>query len=191
MNGPSPAGRAPLSAPTARAALVGATLLAALTGLGCEADRQPSRVAITSSRSATRATPSATSAPARPDDTSKAVVVVDPRIQEACNMPTPHFAFDSASVEGDPALDVLASCFLRGPMTGKELRLVGHADPRGDFEYNVLLGHERAGNVANYLESKGLTDDRIATSSRGEMDATGQDESGWAEDRRVDILLAD
>lgn len=186
MNCPPLAGRAPRSAPTARAALV----VAALTDLGWEADRQTSRVAITSSRSATRATPSATSAP-RPDDTSKAVVVVDPRIQEACNMPTPHFAFDSASVEGDPALDVLASCFLRGPMTGKELRLVGHADPRGDFEYNVLLGHKRAGNVANYLESKGLTDDRIATSSRGEMDATGQDESGWAEDRRVDILLAD
>jgi hypothetical protein len=30
----------------------------------------------------------------------------------------------------------------------------------------------------------------METSSRGELDASGSDESGWAADRRVDILLA-
>jgi hypothetical protein len=28
------------------------------------------------------------------------------------------------------------------------------------------------------------------TTSRGEMDATGTDESSWAKDRRVDVVLA-
>jgi hypothetical protein len=31
---------------------------------------------------------------------------------------------------------------------------------------------------------------QATTSSRGEMDAKGSDERSWAEDRRVDILLA-
>jgi hypothetical protein len=30
---------------------------------------------------------------------------------------------------------------------------------------------------------------KIATTSRGELDAQGQDEPGWARDRRVDLLL--
>ena len=31
---------------------------------------------------------------------------------------------------------------------------------------------------------------RMEISSRDEMDATGHDESGWAMDRRVDLMLA-
>lgn len=164
--------------------------IAAIGAAGCTDERQPAKVAITSSRGST-ATVVSTPQPTKPEDTSKAHVVVDPRIQEACNMPTPRFDFDSASVRQDPALDILATCFTKGPMAGKDLRLVGHADPRGDFEYNLNLGHRRAGNVATYLGAQGLEKSRVATTSRGEMDATGQDESGWAQDRRVDVLLAD
>jgi hypothetical protein len=36
----------------------------------------------------------------------------------------------------------------------------------------------------------GLPDGQATTTSRGEMDATGADESSWAKDRRVDIVLA-
>jgi hypothetical protein len=31
---------------------------------------------------------------------------------------------------------------------------------------------------------------KVATSSRGAMDATGTDEGGWTRDRRVDLMLA-
>jgi peptidoglycan-associated lipoprotein len=31
---------------------------------------------------------------------------------------------------------------------------------------------------------------KIAATSRGELDASGTDEDGWARDRRVDLLLA-
>lgn len=165
--------------------------IACLASTGCADERLPPKDAITSSRGSASTIVSTPTQPTKPEDTSKAHVVVDPRIQEACNMPTPHFDFDSSSVRQDPALDVLATCFTKGPMAGKDLRLVGHADPRGDFEYNLNLGHRRAGNVATYLSTQGLASGRVATTSRGEMDATGQDESGWAQDRRVDILLAD
>ncbi len=55
--------------------------------------------------------------------------------------------------------------------------------------YNLALGQRRAAVVAQFLKGKGLPDRQILTSSRGEFDAVGLDESGWAQDRRVDLLL--
>jgi peptidoglycan-associated lipoprotein len=70
------------------------------------------------------------------------------------------------------------------------MNLVGHADPRGEEEYNMVLGGRRADNVQHFLVSVGLPTGQAMTTSRGEMDATGTDEAGWAKDRRVDVVLA-
>jgi peptidoglycan-associated lipoprotein len=70
------------------------------------------------------------------------------------------------------------------------MRLVGHADPRGGEEYNLVLGGSRADGVRTFLIDRGLAAGQVASTSRGEMDAKGRDESSWAEDRRVDIRLA-
>jgi peptidoglycan-associated lipoprotein len=67
---------------------------------------------------------------------------------------------------------------------------VGHADPRGDEEYNVALGGRRSDAVANELIARNLRRNQVSTTSRGEMDATGTNEAGWAQDRRVDVQLA-
>jgi peptidoglycan-associated lipoprotein len=128
----------------------------------------------------------------QPATTTKGSVSVDDAIAKACNLPTPEFPFDSARIEGDAArsLDAITRCFVNGPLAGKSLRLIGHADPRGQEEYNFGLGQRRAGSVASFVESHGLSSSRIATSSRGAQDATGTDEAGWARDRRVDVVLA-
>jgi peptidoglycan-associated lipoprotein len=127
------------------------------------------------------------------DDGSKGTVSLDPRIVELCKLEEPKFEFDSAALSPQAAkvLDAMASCFVDGPAKGKNLNLVGHADPRGRPIYNFGLGQRRAGAVAQYLGKKGLPASRIASSSRGALDATGTDEAGWAKDRRVDILLAE
>ena len=140
---------------------------------------------------AARATLTAPSLPAASKPPTTSAIHVDPRIVEACKMPTPHFDFDSAALEPDPSLDILAQCFIAGPMRGRLLRLVGHADPRGEEEYNFLLGQRRAGSVQTYLSQRGVANGSITTTSRGNLDATGTDEAGWAEDRRVEILLGD
>ena len=75
-------------------------------------------------------------------------------------------------------------------MSGRKLHLVGHADPRGSADYNVTLGQSRADAVASYLDTHGMSSDKTKATSRGAMDATGQNETGWAHDRRVDVLLA-
>ena len=127
------------------------------------------------------------------DDGSKGTVSLDPRIVELCKLEEPKFDFDSASLspQATKVLDAMAACFVDGPAKGKSLKLVGHADPRGETVYNFGLGQRRAGSVAQYLGKKGVPSGRVASSSRGALDATGTDEEGWAKDRRVDIMLAE
>jgi peptidoglycan-associated lipoprotein len=69
------------------------------------------------------------------------------------------------------------------------MRLVGHADNRGEEDYNMLLGQKRADNVKGAIISLGMSAAKTLTTSRGELDASGSDESTWAKDRRVDIVL--
>jgi peptidoglycan-associated lipoprotein len=121
-------------------------------------------------------------------------VHIDERIMKACgDLPSAHFAFDSAAIraEADTALDALARCFVSGPLKGHGMKLIGHADPRGEHEYNFALGQRRAGSVATYLSGKGLDAAHVQSSSKGDTEATGTDEAGWARDRVVDIFLAD
>jgi peptidoglycan-associated lipoprotein len=121
------------------------------------------------------------------------VVHIASDIRKACgiNDADSHFAFDSASLgqAERPVLTQLASCFVSGPLAGREMRLVGHADPRGEDEYNMVLGGSRADTVKAFLMMRGVPDGRIATTSRGELEARGTEEASWAEDRRVDVLL--
>jgi peptidoglycan-associated lipoprotein len=104
----------------------------------------------------------------------------------------PKFDFDSydLTVEEKQVLDQIADCLVRGPLKGKRVTLVGRADPRGEGEYNMSLGAYRASAVKSYLGERGVEQQRMRETSRGALDATGQDEEGWREDRRVDITLA-
>jgi peptidoglycan-associated lipoprotein len=135
-------------------------------------------------------------APARKDTATptSGSIHIDDKIMKLCgDIPNANFAFDSNALTPDvqSALDAVAKCFVSGPGKGKGLRLIGHADPRGDAEYNLGLGQKRAASVADYMVKKGLEQARINSSSKGELEATGTDESGWARDRKVEIFLAE
>lgn len=103
----------------------------------------------------------------------------------------PRFATDSARVkiEFQDTLVALAECMNTGNLKGKTLLLVGHADPRGEDDYNLALGGRRAESVRSALGSLGVEQARLDVSSRGEVDATGTSEEGWSKDRRVDITI--
>lgn len=141
--------------------------------------------------------PAPAPAPARdvsPDDGSKSAVNLSEDIRKACGITEAEakFDFDSTKIrQGDaPVLDKLVACFTTGPLAGRSMRLVGHADPRGDEEYNLVLGGRRSDAVKGYMTRAGLKDAQAQTTSRGEMDAEGTDESSWINDRRVDVVLA-
>ncbi len=144
-------------------------------------------------------TPVATPAPApeeKPgDNPQQSNIAISDEIRKACGITEAeaHFGFNSAAVRDSDksVLKKLADCFATGPLKGRLMRLVGHADPRGEPEYNMVLGGRRADNVKNAIVNVGLATKQVETTSRGELDATGTDEKSWAEDRRVDIVLGD
>jgi peptidoglycan-associated lipoprotein len=171
-------------------------IAAAALVAGCGSDTKAhARVAssqqVGSDGTARRAPP-----PARQDTASptSGSVHIDDRIIAACgDIPLAHFAFDSARIQPAAAssLDALSRCFARGKLAGRSMRLIGHADARGEVEYNFGLGQRRAGSVSAYVSTHGVSPGHVTTSSRGELDAVGTDEEGWARDRKVDVLLAD
>jgi peptidoglycan-associated lipoprotein len=130
-----------------------------------------------------------------PNTPTAANVSIATEILRDCNIPDSeaYSEFDSSQLMSfDHApLDALAACFVSGPMRGKKLNLVGHADPRGAQDYSLTLGKSRADAVEAYLSDRGLERSRMTATSRGSMDATGRTETGWAHDRRVDIVPQD
>ena len=142
---------------------------------------------------ATKAPPPPVTAPAPPNTPTASNVAISEDIRRACGIPDTdaYFTFDSSRItsKDQSPLDRVATCFKSGPLKGRSMRLVGHADPRGATEYNVTLGQARADAVAQYVDARGLERAKTPTTSRGAMDAVGTDEGGWAHDRRVDVEL--
>ena len=120
---------------------------------------------------------------------------VSDEIARTCNLPkqeyAPAFDYDSTAIgeQDRSVLAAIAKCLSEGPLKGRGLALTGRADPRGEPEYNMSLGESRADSVSRYLHDMGVQAERLRATSRGEIDATGADETGWAHDRRVDIDL--
>lgn len=104
---------------------------------------------------------------------------------------SPSFEYDSAALaEADrQMLAEVAKCLTEGALKGKSVTFIGRADARGEAEYNMTLGGSRSDTVKRYMIDLGVGKDRMRATSRGEMDATGTNEQGWAQDRRVDIEL--
>jgi peptidoglycan-associated lipoprotein len=161
-------------------------------GLSCAATKPAVASVGATPASASPGTKSAEAAPA-PRQSSSDVHISD-EIRAKCGIPDAdaYFAFNSASVttRDRTPLDLVVRCFTAGPLKGHAAKLVGRADPRGPSDYNITLGQWRADAVEGYMTSRGLHKDEATTTSRGSMDATGNDERTWERDRRVDVLLA-
>jgi len=107
------------------------------------------------------------------------------------DFPPPKFAYESPELTEDAkkVMQRLAACLTTGTLKGAHVLLVGHCDARGEYEFNMGLGAERAEGAKKLLESLGVPASIIDTSSRGKLDAVGTDEAGWANDRRVDVEI--
>ena len=178
------------SMPLAPRSLVLLSIAPLLLVSACAAAKPPVVSALPTPTTATPTPPAAERQAAEP---TRGTIAISEEVRTACGIPEEDafFAFDSATLESIDIkpLDAVARCFTTGPLTGRHMRLVGHADPRGPSEYNMTLGQRRADSVEGYIGRLGVQLSRIMTTSRGAMDATGQDEAGWAHDRRVDVQL--
>ena len=105
--------------------------------------------------------------------------------------PNPKFDYDKDELTSDDrtVLEQIAACLTSGALKGKAVSLIGRADPRGTEEYNLGLGSRRSHSVSQFLARLGVGEPQMAVTTRGALDATGSDENGWRNDRRVDIQL--
>jgi len=103
----------------------------------------------------------------------------------SCSFEPIYFDFNenALSTEATAAIDHDADCLKKnpGPVT-----LTGRSDPRGTEEYNLALSDRRAQAVRDRLQRTGAASS-VRLVPKGELEATGTDESGWAKDRRVDF----
>ena len=90
-----------------------------------------------------------------------------------------------------PILDQFASGMSQQP--GTEVMIVGHTDSTGSDAINDPLSVARANSVRDYLASRGVDSRRIGTEGRGSHEpiASNATEAGRAENRRVEIFLAE
>jgi outer membrane protein OmpA-like peptidoglycan-associated protein len=72
------------------------------------------------------------------------------------------------------------------------IEVAGHTDNVGGADYNQQLSQRRASSVAQYLESRGVSEQRLMTAGGGENHpiASNSTEQGRAANRRVEVTLA-
>ncbi len=180
--------------------VISAALVAAALACGCDNSKTtaapPKTPATLTHAELPPSSPTPSALPAGVDaSVSTSGLRVSDAIARACNLPKTEartsFEFDSSTIgEDDKALlAAVARCLTEGALKGQNVSLVGRADPRGENEYNMSLGGTRSDSVRKYMSDLGVQRERLAITSRGELDATGTDEAGWAKDRRVDIEL--
>ncbi len=102
------------------------------------------------------------------------------------------FDFDSdiLRAEAKKNLDNLASSLSN--FGDSKLLLVGHTDAVGAADSNERLSLRRAASVASYLESHGVSVNRVQTAGRGETEpvASNDTESGRQLNRRVEVAIS-
>jgi len=101
-----------------------------------------------------------------------------------------YFDFDQAIVKraGHTELNKHARALAADRMF--RVRLEGHADERGTREYNLALGERRANAIRAYLVAQGVSSSQLEVISYGEEKpiSGGHSESGWSQNRRVEIV---
>lgn len=106
---------------------------------------------------------------------------------------TVHFDFNQYTVN-DTEKELLAknAAWLESsPKT--RIIIEGHADERGETEYNLALGDRRARSIKKFLQDLGIAQERLSTISYGEEKpaAQGHDEAAWTQNRRVEFKVTD
>jgi len=101
-----------------------------------------------------------------------------------------YFDFDSSEIRPEFVPVIAAHAHALARNASIRVRLEGHTDERGSPEYNIGLGERRAQAVRRALLLQGVAESQVATVSYGEERpaVTGQTESSWAKNRRVEFV---
>jgi outer membrane protein OmpA-like peptidoglycan-associated protein len=104
-------------------------------------------------------------------------------------------SFATGSAQLTPSLDSVLDRFAQtlnaNPKT--TVRIIGHTDSTGSDAINEPLSVNRAASVRNHLSDQGVAANRMAIDGRSSREpvASNTSESGRAQNRRVDIFVAE
>jgi peptidoglycan-associated lipoprotein len=102
-----------------------------------------------------------------------------------------HFDFDKYFIRDDakPVLEANAEWLKQ--FNSIAIVIEGHCDERGTEEYNLALGEKRAKSTLDYLESLGISVDRIKIISFGKSQPIDfeHNEDAWQKNRRAQFKI--
>ncbi len=102
-----------------------------------------------------------------------------------------HFDYDRFFIREDakPALEANAAWLQK--FKSAKILVEGHCDERGTEEYNLALGEKRAKSTMEYLQSLGISPERIKIISYGKSQPldSGHNEVAWQKNRRAQFLI--
>jgi len=102
-----------------------------------------------------------------------------------------HFDFDKYDIRPEDAEILKENAALLSKYSTAKVQIEGHCDERGTIEYNLALGERRANSTKKYLNSLGVSPNRISTISYGKerpLDP-GHNEEAWAKNRRAHTII--
>jgi len=101
-----------------------------------------------------------------------------------------YFDYDKYVVKDEYRASVEAHAKYLNDNRKLKIKIEGNADERGSREYNLALGQKRADAVKRSMQTVGVSENQIETTSNGEEKpkATGANEEAWAQNRRADII---
>jgi peptidoglycan-associated lipoprotein len=97
-----------------------------------------------------------------------------------------HFEFDRYDLGTDARDTLKANAAWLKSNPSASIEIEGHCDERGTNEYNLALGAKRAQAAKDYLQSLGISGERMSTISYGEEIPVckEQNEGCWQKNRR-------
>jgi peptidoglycan-associated lipoprotein len=102
-----------------------------------------------------------------------------------------HFDYNDYSVRAQDGEILKSNADWMGKNSAARVQIEGHCDNRGSEEYNIALGAKRAQAAKDYLETLGITADRMSTISYGkELPVCSEDtDECWAQNRRDHFVV--
>ncbi|MCK6528330.1 OmpA family protein [Myxococcota bacterium] len=115
---------------------------------------------------------------------------VRPRQQAECTLDRIYFGYDKSDLDdaSRSAISAAARCIQQRGYS--RVVIEGHADERGETDYNLALGQRRADSVKRYLIDLGVSASVLTTLSYGEEKPidTRSGEDAWSRNRRAELV---
>ncbi len=116
---------------------------------------------------------------------------LEEKVAEAGKLYMVHFDYDKYVIKDEYKGRLRENAKWLKQNSGVNLAIEGHADERGENEYNLALGDKRATSVKRYLKALGVDTSGFSTISYGEekpLDEAGNEEA-WAKNRRAEFHI--